>query len=55
MFRFRLLLRRNFISYFILFHNFTYLFKWFCFLVTSELRSIMEIIETCELRMEVTL
>ena len=39
----------------ILFRNFTYLFKWFRFLVTSELHWIMEIVETCELRMEVTL
>ena len=52
-FRFRLLLGRKFITYFILFHNFTYLFKWFHFLMTSELR--MEIVETCELRMEVKL
>ena len=55
MFRFRLLLGRDFITYFILFHNFTYLFKWFRFLMTSELRWIMEIVETCELRMEVKL
>ena len=48
---FRLLLRRNFITYFILFHNLTYLLKWFRFLMTSELRWIMEIVETCELRM----
>ena len=54
-FRFRLLLGRNFITYFILFCNFIYLFKWFRFLMTSELRWIVEIVEMCELRMEVTL
>ena len=54
-FRFRLLLRRNFITYFILFNNFTYFFKWFRFLMTLELRWITEIVETGELCMEVTL
>ena len=39
-FRFCLLLRCNFVTYFILFNNFTYLFKWFRFLMKSELRSL---------------
>ena len=54
-FRFCLLLGRNFIAYFILLHNFTYLFEWFHFLMMSELRWIIEIVKMCELRMEVTL
>ena len=50
-FRFRLLLRRNFLR-----HNCTiYLFKWFHFLMTLELHWIMENVEPCELCIEVTL
>ena len=50
-FRFCLLLRRIFSC-----HNYSiYLFKWFRFLMASELRCIIEIVETCELRIEVTL